>query len=471
MSLTLALGSAFTGLKANQSQFAYLSRNIENAGVGHYVRKDVVLSSRIVAGINLGLDVGVVRDVDERLVRDVRTHSGSNSALSTKVEYLKDWSSAIGQPQDESSIASTLSNFKIALQSLEGSAGSQVDQLNALRGAEALTSHLGNLHGQAKSLVGDADNQIRQKVNQVNEDLVRLETLNKAIGNSSDAANRADLMDQRDLIADRISKEIGITTYVRENGEMVVLARGGATLLDGSAVSLEYSPMGGLETSDGVVLTPGNGNPSGIKSGSIAGLYEIRDEVMPEFMAHLDNLASGIIRMFETTDTTLNPGDAGLFTDAGAAYDPANIEGLASRIRVNNAVRPASGGELWRISSGINAAAPLPGADSTQVAGFLTGFETGLSFQTLEGVPANAKIEDFAVSMVSTQQAERVSAQSSLTISTTTLSTLQETRMNRDGVNVDDELMKMQLVEQSYQASSAVLTSVQTMLDTLLAAV
>lgn len=469
MSLSLALGAAYSGLKTSQKQYGILSRNIENVQNAAYVRKNAVISSRVVAGNNLGLQVTVTRDVDEKLLRDVRTSSGEYAALNIKADFMKAWSLKIGQPQDESSVSSMLNNFKISLQTLEASPGSQVDQLNVVRSAEKLANQINSLSNEAQRMVGDADAQIKARVDVINADLKRLEALNKTIaGSGNDVAVVGDLMDERDAIADRISAEIGISTYLRDNGEMVVLTRGGATLLDGSAVPLEFSSRGDLRTADGTLLTPGNGNPSGIKSGALAGYFEIRDTVMPEFMKQLDDLASGIIRQFEAADASLAPGQAGLFTDNGNAHDPANNAGLAGRIKVNSAVIPSQGGDVWRVSAGLGATAPLPSADSTQVSAFISAFSTTLTFGSSDKLPVTSKLEDFAVSMVSAQQSERTSTDSSLRITKVTLSTLQETRMNRDGVNVDDELMKVQTVQQSYQASAAVLKSVQDMLDQLL---
>jgi len=469
MSLSLALGTSFNGLKANQLQFALLSKNVENAAVPHYVRKDAVLTTRVVAGISLGLEVGISRDVDERLVRDVRLQTASNSSLATKAEYLKMWAAKVGQPQDEYSVSTVLNEFKIALQTLEGNSGSQVDQLNAVRAAESLASKLNGLHREANALRADADAQIRQKVEVVNKNLDQIAKLNKSIAGGS-VSDLGDLLDERDRLVDEISQELGVTTYLRENGEMVILAKGGASLLDSSVNHLEFSPFGDLRTADGTVLTPAPGNASAVRGGAIAGLFDIRDNVMPEFMSQLDGMAAGIITMFEGADASLAPGQAGLFTDGGAAYDPANVVGLAERIRVNDSVRPSAGGDLWKISSGLGAAAPAPGADSTQVTAFLDAFASDLAFGSSGSLPGSATIEEFAVAMVSSQQTARVTAESELRVSDITLSTLRESRMNRDGVNVDDELMKIALVEHSYQASTAVITSIQEMLDTLLAA-
>jgi flagellar hook-associated protein 1 FlgK len=47
--------------------------------------------------------------------------------------------------------------------------------------------------------------------------------------------------------------------------------------------------------------------------------------------------------------------------------------------------------------------------------------------------------------------------------------TLTTQRQNLEGVNVDDELQKMLLLEQSYNASAKVIQAVRDMMDALLA--
>ena len=44
-------------------------------------------------------------------------------------------------------------------------------------------------------------------------------------------------------------------------------------------------------------------------------------------------------------------------------------------------------------------------------------------------------------------------------------------RRNSEGVNIDDEMQQLLLIEQSYAANSRVLTAVSEMIDTLIAAV
>lgn len=44
-------------------------------------------------------------------------------------------------------------------------------------------------------------------------------------------------------------------------------------------------------------------------------------------------------------------------------------------------------------------------------------------------------------------------------------------RRNAEGVNIDDEMQYLMLIEQSYAANSKILTTVSQMIDTLIAAV
>jgi len=472
MSMTLALSSALNNLRANQTLSSVISRNIESASIPSYVRKDSAQATRISGGVSLGVQVVIARNVDERLVRDVRGESSASAALGAKADALKVYADVIGQPQDESSVASRVGDLKTALGTLVDRPGDEVVQRNVVRTAGLLADRVKDMYAESRSTQTDADNRIKSGVDLVNANLKRIEGINKQIATGK-ASGRdvTDLQDQRDLLADQIAEKIGITTYQRESGEMIILAKGGATLLDTSANLLTATPFGTLRTADGTDLTPGNGNPTGMTSGELAGLYEIRDRIMPGFQDQLDQFAGGLMRMFQSADPTVGapPNDTGLFTDNGAAFDPANVQGMAERIRVNPIVLPESGGNLWRISSGMHAAAPAPGGDNTQANRYLNAFNVALPFTATGGLPASSTIANYATSMITIQQNVRTETEAQNESRQTTLETLKSTRSNRDGVNIDDELQKMLVVQQSYAASANVITTVKELMDRLIA--
>lgn len=468
MSMQLALASALNNLRANTAQTSVISKNIESAGVEHYVRKDMSTVTRFVAGVNLGIEVIISRNVDERLIRDVRQESSVVSSLDAKARALSGYIEVIGQPQDERSVASMVSNLRISLQTLLDGPGEQVVQRNAVKAADDLAATIKRMYAESRQVQSDADEQIRTKVDLVNSNLKRIEQLNKQI-TAGKAAGRdiSDLQDERDRLTDQIAEQIGITTYQRGNGELVILARGGATLLDSNANTLVFTPFGSITTSDGTDLTLSPA--TGMTSGAIAGLMEVRDSIMTSFQNQLDQLASGLIRAFEAADGTIGapPADTGLFTDAGLAFNPANIQGLGERIRVNPSVRPEDGGDLWRISAGMHATDPVPGGDTTQVMAFLNAFDTVQAYDPASGLPTSATLQSYATSLVTLQQTVRTEIESQNDARMVTYENLRQTRLNRDGVNIDDELQKMFFIQQSYAASATMLTSVKELMDIL----
>lgn len=470
MSLSLAISSALANLRGSQAQTSIISRNIENAAVPGYVRQDIQLTTRVVAGVNLGLDVSVRRNVDERLIRDVRSTQSETGSLSTQKDLLTRYTDTIGQPQDERSVASLLTKLKTAFQGLVDRPGDPSFQRAVVDAVTKTAGSIRDMYTAAQQARTDADRSIQDKVAGINQSLQRIAELNKSIrGMDPNGADVGALQDERDRLADGLSQDLGVSTYLRD-GDMVVMTKGGATLVDASANLLTASPFGKIMTADGVDLTPGGGNPNGLQDGALGGLLTIRDQTMPQFQAQLDQLAAGLVSLFQDKDSTVGapPNDTGLFTDGGKALDPARTAGLAGRIAVNDLVRPEAGGALWRVSGGLHAAEPPASGDSRQVQAFLDGFGEQRSFDGGVGLAASATIGGYATGLVTAQQGARTSVSSSLDAKTVTLESLKSARLGRDGVNIDDELQKMTLVQKSYAASAQVLTSVSQMMDRLL---
>ena len=115
-------------------------------------------------------------------------------------------------------------------------------------------------------------------------------------------------------------------------------------------------------TSGGLSGLTVNGNPvrtdslrGALRGGSLSAQFEIRDELGVEAQAELDSVARDLIERFEdpALDPTLSPGDPGLFTDNGNAFDPLTEIGLSAWLRVNPDADPEQGGESWRLRDGL----------------------------------------------------------------------------------------------------------------------
>ncbi|HEV7372708.1 flagellar hook-associated protein FlgK [Arenibaculum sp.] len=461
MSIQMALNSALSGLKAAQQQAGLASHNIANATTPGFVRKTLAVSAAVTGGSGQGVRAdGVLRGVDELLLRDARFEVSRYTALEARAEALSTYTQVLGQPQEERSVASALSRFQQAYQSLFDMPESDGARAGVVEKATQLAARIRDAAGAATAIQADARDRLQGSVGEVNAALHEVSRLNAAIATGrAGGADVSDLQDQRDVQLDRIAREIGIRTFTREGGDVVVMTRQGRMLLE-SGLAPGAQPLqvvGNALVIGGVDVTADRA--SEVQSGRLMGLLDIAEGDVPTVLAQLDSLAAGLVRGFQ--DAEADPTQAGLFTDGAGAF--AAEAGLASRIAVN----PAVEGNAWRVQSGVQAAAPLPKGDTTQVARFLGVFRTDMTFSA-PGLPAISRLEGYAVSLVSGQHSGRAAVETDMAARRIAAETLNTARINRDGVNVDEEMQKLMLIEQAYGASAQVIQTAGRMIETLL---
>ncbi|HSK38206.1 MAG TPA: flagellar hook-associated protein FlgK, partial [Arenibaculum sp.] len=407
MSIQMALNSALSGLRAAQQQAGLVSHNISNATTPGYVGKTLELSASALGGQAQGVRVdGVGRGVDELLLREVRFESSRYTMQEARATALSNYAQVLGQPQDERSVASAVSQLRQSFQSLFDMPENSGAQARVVEKAQALAASIRDAAAGAEAVQADARERLSASVADVNTALAEDSRLNTAIATGrAGGADVSDLRDRRDVLLDGISREIGIRTFTRDNDEVVVMTRNGRMLLEAElepgAQPLQVT--GGRLFIDGTDVT--DDRSSEVQSGRIMGLLEVAEGDMPKALAQLDALASGLVQGFQEAEA--DPAQAGLFTDAGAAFGAAG--GLATRIQVN----PALDGNAWRVQSGVQAAVPMAEGDATQIGRFLDVFSTDRAFAA-PGLPATSRIGDFATSLVSAQHGERAMAETDM---------------------------------------------------------
>ena len=146
--------------------------------------------------------------------------------------------------------------------------------------------------------------------------------------------------------------------------------------------------------------------------------------------------------------------------------------GLAARIGVNPAVDPALGGDLARLRDGVTMNFNIDGdaAFSDRLYGMLQALDQPQGFDPATGINPNTTLSRFASSSVSWLEAGRQEASQEASFRDTFLERTRESLSNVTGVNLDEELAMMMELERSYGASARIISAVDTMLQTLLAA-
>lgn len=327
----------------------------------------------------------------------------------------------------------------------------------------------------------EADSAIAAEVDLLNSTLAQVEDLNGRIMAANIAGrDSTSLQDLRQRQIDQISGIIPLRQIPRENGVIALYSTSGAPLVDGKAsefgftptraitaeMNLADGPLSGLTMNGRAMSTTENGLLAG---GSLSAHFAVRDDLAPAAQAKLDGLSRDLVERFQASgvDTTVAPGSAGLFTDRGAAFDTINEVGLSSRLQVNTAVDPAEGGALWRLRDGMGATTIGSAGDATllnRLRGALTA-ETTPASASLESGPRS--LAALASDITSRAAQDRVTVEDQLIFAQSRATTLLEQEQVH-GVDTDQELQNLLLIEQSYAANARVIQTIDDMLATLM---
>jgi|GEM_PF-1289545 len=341
-SISSALLVATSGLKAAQAGIDVVTRNVSGSQVEGYTRKNATLESLALGDTASGVRVHeVTRFVNEALQRQMRSITSITERLGVEDDFLGRFETVFGKPGDNIAITSKIGNLADAFRSLSVSPDLGTSQFQVLSAAEGVVQNLNLLSTTVRSLREEADNAIKESVTIVNDALTLIQDLNLQIATfRAQGRSTADLEDQRDLQISKVAKEIDISYFERENGEIWISTRAGQSILDASfdpanpPLSFIRSPViqpGSAYYPDSVssVVTGLHGLVVGstditpdLRGGRIAGYFNIRDEFLPATESQLDELAAQMIESFNFLDLQL-------FTD-GTDILPSNLRNQAA---------------------------------------------------------------------------------------------------------------------------------------------
>jgi flagellar hook-associated protein 1 FlgK len=481
MSITSALAGALSGLSATSRQAEILSSNVANATTPGYARRQVGLGAAVLAGHGQGVQVlGVTRDVDRHLLGERRIAQAGGGDRDVRAEFLTRVEQSLGAADNPSSLAARLAAFDQALVESAGRPESQARLNSVATTARSLIAGLAAATTDIQSARASADRGIGEDVGRLNSTLQQLQELNVNLRSFTGAGRDVSaLLDERQRLVDQISAIVPVREVPRDLNQIALFTVGGAPLLEGSAAVIGFTPvhtitpemtqaLGGLS---GITIngrpydTAGSSSP--ILGGTLGALFSIRDELAVGAQGKLDAAARDLVERFAGLDPSLAPGAAGLFTDAGGAFDPLNEVGLAGRLRLNPSADPAQGGALFRIRDGLGASAEGPPGNGALLAALHSAL-TGARPLASSGFTAGTR--SFAVltsDILSDAAAMRLSAQSEQSFSAARLTALTDLEA-QNGIDTDQEMQELLVLEKNYAANAKVIQAVADMIDTLI---
>ncbi len=464
MSLSAALNTAMSSLSNTSTQTSIVSKNLSNVGNANYARRSADLTTN-----DWGAEIaGISRTTDNALFRNsiasIAAASGQNTLLAS-IEQMRNLS---GGNDYETSPSTVITQFYDALQLYASKPGDSSAAQSAIASAVDVTNNLRESSLSLQKLRKETDDEISRQVGELNNLLADFEDANNKIKLATRAgADASDSLDRRDGLLKQISEIIGVTSVTRGDNDMALYTTDGATLFESVPRTVTFNRTNGFAAStvgqevlvDGIPLTAGTGGAT-TALGSLAALVQVRDTVVPTYQSQLDEMARGLVlavpALFQYS---------GAYTDTlGNPIVPADgqiMAGLSGTLTVNPAMNQNVGGDPFLLRNG-------PAGFSDQLVSYIDALDQSRAFDPDAQLGENASL--IALSANSVGWLEELRSQANLSSENKSAAYFRtsEALSNAVGVNQDEELAKLIELEQSYKATSRIVTVVDEMLRTLL---
>ncbi|QWG25161.1 flagellar hook-associated protein FlgK [Bradyrhizobium sediminis] len=323
MSLSQALSIAMSGLRANQLGLSLTSSNVANSDTPGYIRKTVNQVQTVSGAIGAGVTVtGVNRELDLYLQQQIRTEQSGASYADLRSSILSSLQSIYGAPGNTGTLETAFNKLVTAVQALSTSSDSQSARIGVLNAAQSLTQQLNSMSGGIQSLRSQAESGLNSAVNTANTAMQQIADLNAQLqsGNTTDAAAAA-LKDQRDQYVDQLSQLMDIRVIDNGDNQIQIFTNSGVQLVGAQASTLSFNPQGTVtpntqwdadptkSTLGTLTLNFPNGGSlnliqtNSIRSGTIAGYLELRDNTLVQAQTQLDQFAANMSSLLSDKTT------------------------------------------------------------------------------------------------------------------------------------------------------------------------
>jgi len=471
MSLFGILNSAAAALRNTQTQIGTVSDNIGNSNSPTYVSRNAVLTeSDPQAG---GVDtVQIQRAVDTALQQELlqQSSAGSNQSyinnIYSQLEQLD--GSASGTP----SLVSAMQNFTAAFQALQATPESATAQQQAITAGQGLAETVQNIANGVGSMVTATQQQTATDVNTLNTALSTISTLNNQIVAAKGAGqSTAALQDTLDSALQTVASLVPVQVSFTDNGTAQLSTPQGVSLVGVNASSFTYdATTNSIYLSNDPAKTSLNASFNNGQIGaelsaldtSPAGVASQNPGSAP-FQKVLDQLNTFVDQFYSTT-----PPGATAFQAAYNNATPTNAGELASDFFTIPSFGTTPNGDAFDFQVNpalLNGTATVKQSAATPVVTQLLAATNSFS---AGGVSVtNESYTGIASSLASNQTQRAQQAQANQQAATTTLSTTQTAYQNATGVNVNQQLSQLIVLQNTYGASAKVISVVQQLFTAL----
>ncbi|MBO9385083.1 MAG: flagellar hook-associated protein FlgK [Thermomicrobium sp.] len=456
-----ALETAFRGLMAQQRAVDTANHNIANANTPGFARQRVTLvpsmpytvpafnRSGLAGQVGTGVLVASITRVRESVFDlQYRVQSQALGEASTLVDAYAQIEAVFNEPT-EAGLGTLLDRFWRAWQAV----GNQPEDLAAraalVQDATTLATNLNRMRRQLTELQTDTVTKLTLQVSEVNSIAERLASLNQQIVAAlATGQTPNDLMDQRDLLLDKLARFTGATIRPLPNGAVNIYL-GGYPLVDQD----QWFPLS-VQVSGGTasVLWQGTTSPVALERGSLQALLHLHNAVLPGLVQKLADIRDALAHEVNTLHMT--------------GYGLSDLPGPPPG---RSFFQVTTGGELEVEPSLVAdpqliAAADAPGEPGNNaIARQIAELRSKLVLNS-----GTATINDFYNTLVAEVGGASQTAQVTRDNQRALVEAIDRQRQEIMAVSLDEEMANLIKYQQAYGAAARAITAVDEMLDRII---
>ncbi len=450
-----------------------VGHNIANATTSGYTRQTAVLSSESplsMGGFQLGMGVEVssVTQAFDRYTNQAILQNTSvlseNEAKASALAYLEGiFNETAGYGLNEA-----LADFWNAWQDLAGNPGGTPERTALLDKAEALCIQFNSMSRDLNQVINSMNSNLTAGISECNRITSQIAVLNeKIVAAESDGSKANDLRDQRNTLLGNLSALIGNDSFENENGSLTVMTSEGLLLVDGNQ-SWSFSQAGDQIYYNGVATDVSQR----LTGGKIGAWLDVRDEITPQYLANLDELAATLIEEVNTVHSAGYNLSGTRGTDFFEALsNPAVHSGAAAFMQLSADVQ----GDPAGIAAGGQSGSPGDNENALRMADLQTDDTISIvkwSYQNRgtsnTSTLQSTSFEDFYRALVGEMGILSSGVTQNQEFAQSMLDNLADVRDSISGVNLDEEMTELMKIQRGYEAVSKLIAMADEMLQSLL---
>jgi flagellar hook-associated protein 1 FlgK len=448
--LNTSLSIAVQALAAEQGALNVTTNNIANVNTPGYSRQRPVLNEAPTfqeSGVTFGGGVTLdqfqsVRDQLLQLRIYEETQQQGNSQ--TQLNSLNQIEGTFSDPTQ--GVGGALSTLFTSLSQLS------TNPTNASARRQVLTAanNLANSFHQAVTSLGTIssglDQSVPQTVDQINRLTSQIATLNGQVAQMRGLGqDPGTTQDQRDELIRQLSTLVNISVTQTEHGLTLTTADGVPLVVSSQSFALQAGTNG--STVQDVFSAQGQDITSQIQGGQLAGTLQIRDQVIPQLLASLNDLASQFATSFNAKHR--------------AGFDTAGNAGQNFFTPLPSTTAAAANFKVAITDPSLIAASSDGSAGSN-------GNIAQLIAVRDQQLPSGASPMDMYSNLVLQVGNFGANAKADVNATGLSLQQLTDQRSAVSGVSLDEETTNLIRYQRAYEAGARVVTTVDSMLQTLI---